>query len=79
MSRVVGRRQKIFHTTLGNTSVTTVDLVEFDVEDVIRMRGIAQGRVLQLINLGKAIDINSPTEARTIKSIHLNNDEELPS
>ena len=78
MSRRVGGRQKIFHTDLGNVSVTTERLVEFDVEDIIRTRSISQGRLVQLINLGKTIDINAPTAPRTIGSVFLNNDEELP-
>lgn len=78
MSRIVGGRRKLFHTDLGTVQVTTEVRVEFDVEDIIRTRGISQGRLVQLVNLGKTININSPTAPRTISSVFLNNDEELP-
>lgn len=78
MSKVISQRQKVFHTELGNAGVKTEQLIEFDVEDIVRLRSISQARMVQLINIGKSIDINAPTGPRTIGSAYLNNDEELP-
>lgn len=77
MSRVVNRREKTFHTDLGAMNVITEELEDFDVEDIVRMRATSQARIVQFINLGKNVDINSPQGARTIKSKYANNDVEL--
>lgn len=78
MSKIINQRQKQFHTALGNAVVKTQEVIEFDVEDIIQLRAISQARMIQLINIGKSIDINAPTGARTIASTYFNNEEELP-
>ena len=78
MSKVLDKRQKFFHTDIGYALVTTTQVDEFDVDDAIHVRAMAQAKVVQLVNIGKAADINSPTAPRTIKSKYLSNTEELP-
>lgn len=78
MSDVVNRRSQVFHTELGQVNVVTEVVNNFDVDDVIRLRASAQAKKIQLINMGKAVNVNSPKGARTIDSIYTNNEEELP-
>lgn len=78
MSVVTNQRKKLFHTDVGTVSIVTQEVTDFDVDDAMHLKAMAQAKVLQLINVGRAADINSPSAPRTIKSKYLGNEEELP-
>ena len=78
MSTTTDLSSYIFNTDIGNVVVQFKEIVNFDVEDIIRQRAISQARAIQLLNIGKQIDINRPTAARTLPTVYLKNTEELP-
>jgi hypothetical protein len=77
MSETTIRKAYVFHTDLG-TVVTTLKTVQnYDVEDVIRDRAIAQARAVQFLNQGKKYSPNDMKGARTLSSVHSRSAEEL--
>lgn len=69
----------LFSTDIGICQTRVATIQGYDVEDIVRNRAISQARAIQLASLGKRIYPQMPTTPRTIKSVWLNNDEELPS
>lgn len=77
MSSVVNSKSYLVSSDIGNVLVKIDTVQDFDVEDIIRDRAGSQARALAFVNLGKTINPNAPLATRTIKSIYLNNTEEL--
>lgn len=49
--------------------VTTItEVIDFDVEDIIRSRAISQARAVQFVNIAKGQDSNAVSAARTLPS-----------
>lgn len=78
MSKIEASRFYLIPTALGNMGVK-VDLVsDYDVEDVVKNRATSQARALQMLNVGKLVDVNAILPEGSIPSAFRNNDEELP-
>ena len=78
MSRIEASRFYLIPTALGNMGVKADLLSDFDVEDIIRNRSVSQARAVQMLNVGKLIDVNSVLPDRVLPSAFRNNEEELP-
>lgn len=77
-SITVGEKSHIVSTDLGFFTVKIKTVTGYDMEDVVHDKAVSQARAVQLLMLGKKIDPTKPVASRTISSIWLNNEEELP-
>jgi hypothetical protein len=75
---IVSEKEVVFSSEVGIVQTKVTVVRGYDVEDFVKRKAISQGRVLQFINTGKNISINSPTGPRTIPSPYLKNSIELP-
>jgi len=79
MSSVKSSKAYLFHSDLGAVILTLSDVVNFDVEDVIKSRAISQARVIQFLNQAKKSSPNDTKGARTMSSVYTSSGEELPT
>lgn len=75
---ITSEKESIFSSEIGIVSTKVTTVIGYDVEDYVKRKAMSQGRVLQYINVGKNVNINSPTGPRTIKSPFFKNSIELP-
>ena len=78
-SQLVSEQSYIVSSDMGFFMVKMKTVRGYDMEDVVHDKAVSQARAVQLLVLGKRIDPTKPVAARSIKSIWLNNEEELPS
>lgn len=79
MSKVITAKGYVFHTDIGAVVVKVETLANFDVEDVIRGRAIAQARSIQFYNKAQQSSPNDQKAPRTISSAYTVTGEELPT
>lgn len=78
MSKVEASRFYLIPTVLGNMGVKVDLLSDFDVEDLVRNRATSQARALQMLNVGKLVDMNAVLPEKSVPSAFRDNDEILP-
>lgn len=78
MGQVISEESTIHSTEIGIVNHKVTVIKGYNPEDFVKRKAISQGRVIQYINEGKNISINSPTEVRTIGSPYFKNTIELP-
>ena len=78
MSQITGTKSFLFHTDLGAVILKVDTVAEYDVEDIIRRRAIAQARVIQMYNQAKQSNPNDLSAPRTMESVYTRSGEELP-
>jgi hypothetical protein len=60
MSKVLGDHIVLVPTQLGGMSIRTRYISGMDVEDIVRARAESQATLVQLINIGKDVQIGAP-------------------
>jgi hypothetical protein len=74
---ITDEKQAVFSSEIGIVTTKVSIIRGYDVEDFVKRKAMAQGRVLQYIMTGKNMNINSPVGERTIKSPYFKNDFEI--
>jgi hypothetical protein len=69
----------IVSTDVGVVHAKIQSVTGYDVDDIVRDKAQSLCRAIQMLVAGKMVDPTAPVGARTIPSVWLNNDEELPS
>jgi len=76
-SKVVDKQSFFISTDIGFLRTDVMTVTGYDVEDIVRDKAISQARYISFMNIGKNIDPTKPLSPRSLKSVWLNNDEEL--
>jgi len=69
MSKILGTKQYLLNSQLGNVVVTSSLIKDYDVEDIIHLRAISEAQAIEYINIGQMIDVNSPLPPDAIPSV----------
>lgn len=77
-SKLVSESSYLVSTDVGIVQAKMQQVTGYDVEDIVRDKAISLCRAIQMLLAGKMVDPTAPVGARTLSSIWLNNDEELP-
>jgi len=77
MSTTVATTSFIMHSDVGVVVADVRTVHNYDVEDIIHDRAIAQAISVQLLSLGRQASPNDPTAARTMPSAYSQSNEEL--
>ena len=77
MSSRLARKKFIISTALGNMVVERELVVGHTVEDMIKDKAESQARAVQMVNVGKDLDGNSPLPVDTLPTMFGAVDEEL--
>lgn len=76
-STVKSKASYFISTDIGFFRNDVTIVTGYDIEDIIHDKAISQARAIYFLNLGKRIDPTKPVAARSLKTIWLNNSEEL--
>ena len=76
-STVVDTKSYFFSTDIGFIRTDILQVVGYDIEDIVHDKAISQARAISMMNTGKTIDPTKPLAARSIPSVWLNNEETL--
>lgn len=76
-SKITNETTHIVSTDIGIMHVSLQSVVDYDIEDIVHDKAVSQARAVQALYAGKQVDPTAPTASRTIKSVWLNNDQEL--
>ena len=77
-SQLVREDSHIVSTDMGFFQVKVKTVKGYDMEDIVHDKAVSQARAVQLLVLGKKIDPTKPVASRSLKTLWLNNEEELP-
>lgn len=66
-------------TDVGIVQAKIQSVTGYDVDDIVRDKAQSLCRAIQMLVAGKMVDPTAPVGARTVSSVWLNNEEELPS
>ena len=75
---IVEEKVALFSTEIGIVQNKVTVIRNYDVEDFVSRKSRSQGRVLQLLNTGNNIDINTPKGPRTLATPYMKNNVTLP-
>lgn len=68
---VISEEKHIFHTELGCVLVTTKEVTDYDIEDIVRDGAISEATRIKFENLAALVDINALQGPRTIQSSYV--------
>lgn len=77
-SQEVSVKSHIISSDMGFFQVKIKTVTGYDMEDVVHDKAVSQARAVQMLTLGKRIDPTKPVASRSLSSLWLNNEEELP-